>query len=650
MTTLTFASKQLYGTPVGEESAFPAMRNPVQGDIKTCLGEFDDLFIGYGAFHDTLPYQMQDGYDALPAQICNYPSVILENKHLRAEFLPSLGARLWCLYDKDAQRDLLLNNHELRIRNLAIRNAWFAGGSETNIGRFGHDVQTCSPRFCATLKDTDGSPVFRVYEFNRDRAVPFQIDFTLPEDSHFLLARVRIMNIRECVIPMYWWSNLALPAHPGSRIVVPANHTFANVYDGTSHFLKRIPLPDGEGFDATYPEHFPTARDHFYDIPSSNRKFEALVQPDGYGFLYASTRRLQGRKLFVWGQGNGGRRWQRSLVAGDCPDYLEIQGGLARTQQECLPMPPKTTWEWLEAYGAFQSNPNEAFGDWAGAVRHVTQVADALLPDAWLDAELERTRLSYATRKGEVVASGSGWGALEEMRLGHPLVAHLDFGKPGPPQDDWTALLKKREMPSGNPPSAFMIQEEWEDLLKAAPENWKRLFHEALYDYRREAYQASREKLEKSIALEKNAWNLFALANVLRELNEISSAAAFLLEALALRPFDAALAKEAFRSFLSMKVEPERFLEAYRILDEKVRKLPFVRFCHAWALAHSGKLDEAERLLCADGGMFLPDLREGENSAAELYVFIQQKKAELRGESLAPEDIWIPHSMDFSMN
>lgn len=201
MTTLSFGKKRMRGPALGESSRFPAMRDLIKSHIGSQLGEYEGLYINYGMYDDSLPYTMQDQYDS-EIQEQEFNTAVLENRHLKATFVLDLGARLWSLYDKDAKRDLLLDNPEFMPRNLAIRNAWFAGGIEYNVGRRGHDAQTCSPRFAAKLQDSDGTPVLRIYEFNRDRGVPFQQDFYLPEDSRFLLGRMRIMNIRDDVIPM----------------------------------------------------------------------------------------------------------------------------------------------------------------------------------------------------------------------------------------------------------------------------------------------------------------------------------------------------------------------------------------------------------------------------------------------------------------
>ena len=153
MNKLTFFRKKIMGYPVGPASAFPAMRDPIKSTIEARLSESDELFVNYGMFSDSLPYTMQDDYDLAEKQELEFSAAVLENDHLRAEFVLDLGGRLWSLYDKDQQRELLTNNTEFLPRNLAIRNAWFAGGVEFNCGRRGHDVNTCSPRFAAELHD-----------------------------------------------------------------------------------------------------------------------------------------------------------------------------------------------------------------------------------------------------------------------------------------------------------------------------------------------------------------------------------------------------------------------------------------------------------------------------------------------------------------
>lgn len=656
MTTLTFGKKKMVGPLLGGDCAFPAMREPIKSTIDSELGEDDGLFINFGMYQDSLPYTMQDGYDTAPVEQ-EFTTAVLENDHIRATFVLELGARLWSIYDKDGRRDLVTDNPEFRPNNLAIRNAWFAGGIEYNIGRRGHDAQTCSPRFVAELKDTDGTPVLRIYEFDRNRAVPFQLDYYLPADSKYLLMRARIVNVNPYMVPMYWWSNIAVPQLKGQRIVLPCYDTYANQYNNGSHFITRINLPDGDGYDGTYPENFPIARDYFFNIPDDVRKFETVMMPESWGgeagvshgFLFASTKRLQGRKLFVWGNCQGGLHWQRKLMGKD-EDYLEIQGGLAKTQQECLPMPPKTAWEWLEAYGPVSAPASEVFGTWDSAVKSVWSSVDNVLPADYLEAELKRTGESFAKKPGVVRFKGAGWGALEERRLGHRLAEHLDFGEPGAGQADWLALLETGTMPADAPMGDFLIQDEWVPLLASAEQNWKTYLHRALMMFRAQDYERALNFAETAFALNKNAWTAFVKANLLRVTGKPEEAIDMLIEVLSMRTFDAALAKEILKVLIELKCDPARILATVDMLDDAVNARPMVIYCRAYALAHLGRLDEAEALITVNDGLEIPDIREGEISISDLYIFIQVERARMSGIQLAAKDVDVPFKLDLRMH
>ena len=77
---------------------------------------------GYGAACGarTLPYRMQDRYTRSSEPV-SLPALVLENEHLKATLMPTLGGRLWSLFDKDESRELLFENPVLRVANLGIR-------------------------------------------------------------------------------------------------------------------------------------------------------------------------------------------------------------------------------------------------------------------------------------------------------------------------------------------------------------------------------------------------------------------------------------------------------------------------------------------------------------------------------------------------
>jgi Domain of unknown function (DUF5107) len=58
------------------------------------------------------------------------------------------GGRLWSLVHKPTGRELLHRNPNFWPANLALRNAWVAGGVEWNLGTIGH-----SPEFAMWMID-----------------------------------------------------------------------------------------------------------------------------------------------------------------------------------------------------------------------------------------------------------------------------------------------------------------------------------------------------------------------------------------------------------------------------------------------------------------------------------------------------------------
>ncbi len=130
--------------------------------------------------------------------------MILENDRLRATVLPGLGGRLYSLRHKETGRELPYRNAAFQPANLALRNAWFAGGVEWNLGSTGHSTLTCARMHAAAVDEPDGSPVLRLWEWERTRDLPYQIDLWLPPGSDFLLVGVRIRNPHGHEVPAYW--------------------------------------------------------------------------------------------------------------------------------------------------------------------------------------------------------------------------------------------------------------------------------------------------------------------------------------------------------------------------------------------------------------------------------------------------------------
>lgn len=425
-----------------------------------------DMFrqVGYEPLRSLLPTRVRDGYDRdrTPHRV---DALVIENDRLRATVLPALGGRIASLVHKPTDRELLYRNPVLQPANFALNGAWFSGGIEWNIGATGHTTLSCAPLHAARVPAPDGGEMLRLWEWERLRDLPFQVDLWLPDGSDFLYVGVRVRNPHERPAPTYWWSNIAVPEE--CRVLAPASEAW---HFGYERRLRRVPVPSYDGVDRTYPLNSPYAADYFYEVPDGRRRWIAALDADGHGLVQTSTDVLRGRKLFVWGTGSGGRRWQEWLTEPGTRGYCEIQAGLARTQLEHVRLEPESEVSWLEAYGPLDA---EAAGEWSTVVDGAEARLETALPRADLDAAYAVWKPHADTEPGEILATGSGWGALEVLRT--------DWKLPGTPfeestlgeaQAPWAELLRSGVLPEPRrvrPPGESLVASHWRDMLETAP-------------------------------------------------------------------------------------------------------------------------------------------------------------------------------------
>ena len=578
----------------------------------------------------SLPHRMLDGYDRIRTPR-KFRMAVLENQHLKASFLLERGARLWSLVHKASGRELLHCNPVFQPANLAIRNAWFAGGVEWNCGVIGHSVYTCTPYWAARV-ESDRGPVLRLYEFDRLRALPYQVDCYLPEDSQFLYVRVRVVNPHDFSVPMYWWSNISLEETKELRILSPTE--FVYTHDHGDPALKKAKIIR-DGVDQSYPVN--RASDGYFAIAPESRPWVAGVDGKGVGLVQTSTARLRGRKKFAFSQESGGRRWQEFL-SGPGHAYMEVQAGLARNQAEYMTMPGNTEWAWLEAYGLMQIDGKTAHDtNYEKAYLAGEEWLDRNLKYPWLESELVATEGMSLAEPVEILQRGSAWGPLErkrreKARISPACPAGLVFDDASLDGEaaQWQALLETGELPyrpSTETPGTYMTQTEWMKMLESALKkgkgvHWLSYLHLGVMYYHHQEQDKAKGAWERSIELEPSAWAYRNLAVLAKDQDRVSDAGDLYVQACRIHPELWQLASEACTMLLEAE-RPQQVLDLLAGLPESVTSRPRLQVIRGKALLDLGDLETVERIL---SDIELTDVREGEFSLTELWYHMHVKR------------------------
>ncbi|WP_455351653.1 DUF5107 domain-containing protein [Streptomyces sp. SYSU K217416] len=633
-TTVRRTVLTLPAAPLGLENPLPALRtldetHELDERAREALPRDMARQIGYEPLRSLLPVRVLDGYGRARTPV-DFEAVVIENDRLRVTVLPGLGGRVHSLHHKPTGRELVYRNPVFQPADFALNGAWFSGGIEWNIGATGHTTLACAPLHAARVPAPDGGEMVRLWEWERLRDLPFQVDLWLPGDSDFLYVGVRIRNPHERPAPVYWWSNIAVAEGERTRVLAPADEAW---HFGYERGLRRVPVPEWDGADRTYPLRGTYPADYFYEVPDGARRWIASLDADGQGLVQTSTDLLRGRKLFLWGAGRGGRRWQQWLNEPGTPGYAEIQAGLARTQLEHVKLDAGGEFAWLEAYGPLAADATTVHGtDWAAARAETQARLESALPRARVDAAYEAWRPHADTEPGERLATGSGWGALEVLRAGLKLPGTpFDESTLGEPQAPWLELYRAGAFPAPRrvtPPGPTLVAPHWRDMLETAPAEPLTEYHLGVAQWHAGDLAQAVRSWERGLGLAPSQWPLLRClaaadglaGNVPRAADRYAEAFDDLCqERRDGEPWTAAtaaLGREAIAALLAAG-RPADARAVWHRLGPDVRGRGRFRLVEAQLLLAEGAPAAARDLF--EAGFEVPDLREGDETLSRLW-------------------------------
>lgn len=602
-----------------------------------------------------LPYQVLDLYDR--AQAIGEINVLeISNGRLTAHVAPHLGGRLLSLRDEAAGRDLLFANPVFQPTNLGSLNAWFSGGVEWNGLIPGHSPVSCSAVFAGVVQ-TGRGPVLRVYEFDRIVEATWQIDLYLPANDDRLFVHGRIVNADAWEKEAYWWTNMAVPATPGMRVLSPADYAIEHVLPGNQ--LERFPFPDPARFDGSYPERWVDATSVFFRKQEQQPLWIAALDAQGTGLAQVATPQMQGRKFFYFGTGSGGQQWMDFLSQPQRGNYVEIQSGITPTQNQRFALPAHSEVHWTEAYACVQLEPELAHqADYQGACRAAGEVVQARIGHdelAEIDVFLRAVSIQALTQRLHI---GASWGMRHEQLTQSALAQGLDFGVRTPMHgmDPWDELLHNGRFSAvslDSVPTTWVMSPRWCAALEHSAalygSTWLHALALGMAAQNRGDTAQARAWVERSLAL-KPTWLAYRQSALLAP-NACTREMAYMV-AWRLPGAPAALAVEIVNTLL----QTGRMNAARAFVDElpsDVRALERIHIAQAQLAAHAQDWLLLARLL----DHTFATVREGETLLDTLWTTLHQGLCKAHwGERWTPAawQIWqaqypVPAHLNFRM-
>jgi hypothetical protein len=379
-----------------------------------------------------------------------------------------------------------------------------------------------------------------------------------------------------------------------------------------------VPYPDRPDVDISHPRASRLPADYFFDLQGQRDPHIVAVEPDGGGFAQTSTRELRGRKLFLWGSGPAGSRWQEWLCGPDAR-YAEIQAGWCPTQLEHDRLAGGGSVSWTEAFGGVDLDPGVVAGEYTSACAAAREaVHEAADPDQ-LQAVHQRWLIEVADAPvSKQVSTGSGWGRVElSLRATHEVVPTRALPFPAVDDDSVPAHALLEDDLEGLAETAHRlpvppVSDRWRAVLEEAPDSeWVHLARAVNAHVRGDRGRAA-EQYDASLAARENPWALRGLALLA---DDHDRACELYARARRIRPDCRGLAVEHLERLL-VAGRPGDCLDAIAALVPALRDHGRTRLLEARARLALGEPEHADRIMQS---LVVEDLAEGDTILGEVW-------------------------------
>ena len=251
-----------------------------------------------------------------------YRAIFVENEYLKLTYIPEFGGRIYSLYDKLRQREVLYRNDVVKPAGYNPRNSWPQSGLELTGPHDLHMLTLHGEPYWSNqiVRNADQSVTLALGETDPVYGMEVQLAATLHPGIAALELSIQCYNAQAARMPQMLWINTAINATPKTRFIYPMSrtvgHTTADIAD----------WPLYNGIDYSWDRNN-THMLGVFGIDSYDNYQGAYQFDRDYGiFRYGDRRVVQGMKLWTFGYGESSKTYERGYTDSAGP-YVELQSG-----------------------------------------------------------------------------------------------------------------------------------------------------------------------------------------------------------------------------------------------------------------------------------------------------------------------------------
>ncbi len=294
------------------------------------------------------PFGLLTGYIAYPFQFYGSKNfqidkkkikiLVAENEFLKVGMAPDYGGRLWFIYDKVRQKEVIHRNYkEAKFYNAGMGYQYLGGGMELNIPN-AHSHTNARKRACIMRENEDGSVSLVMSNTEKIGRLHWSVTFTLYPGEARIRQDTRVANETLLEERYLYWTNCGIPVNGNTEFIYPEN-------SGALHgeYENEVSWPVYANKNISFLRNVDEAVG-FYMLNAREGYMGYYNHDENFGLVhYADVNDLPGKKYWSWG-------WHITALNtrythAEAVNYGEIQSGRIVIQEQFNKIAPMTALE-----------------------------------------------------------------------------------------------------------------------------------------------------------------------------------------------------------------------------------------------------------------------------------------------------------------